>query len=93
MAVDLDQFPLDDPLIKRGSTYMTDTWNNNLATFFESLIGYLSERGIFMPRVTTAQRDEIQSPQGGQLIYNTTLGTAQYFQVNPVTLIGTWISF
>jgi len=87
MANDLDQFPFYDALIKSGSDKMSDIWIGSLSTFFQSLIGYLSQNGIFFPQLTTAQRNEILSPIPGQVIYNTTLNTAQYFKN------GTWTSF
>lgn len=93
MANNFDQFPLEDPLVKAGSLSMSESWIGSMSNFFQNLIGYLTQFGILLPRVTTVQRDEIQAPQGGQMIYNTTLGSAQYFKVDPVTLIGTWTSF
>lgn len=87
MAQDFDQFPLYDPLIKRGTLQMSDIWIGSISTFYMNLIGYLTQNGILMPMLTTVQRDQIQSPQNGQLIYNTTLGTAQYFKA------GAWVSF
>ena len=71
MATDFDQFPTYDPLIKEGTNKMSDDWSSFMAAFYMNLIGYLSQFGIFIPRMTTAQRDTIQSPQEGQLIYNT----------------------
>lgn len=71
MANDFDQFPTYDPLIKSGSNKMSDSWADFLSTFYMNLIGYLTQLGIFIPRVTTAQRDAIQNPQEGQMIYNT----------------------
>jgi hypothetical protein len=52
-----------------------------------NLIGYLTAGGILMPQVTTEQRDALQNVKNGQMIYNTTLGTAQYFKA------GVWTSF
>ncbi len=87
MANNFDQFPLNDPLIKAGSNYMNEEWVKSMSSFFQNLIDYLTQFGILLPHVTTAQRDQIQSPQGGQMIYNTTLLTAQYFKN------GVWTSF
>lgn len=87
MANEFDQFPLYDPIIKPGTNKLSDVWVGSLSTFFENLIGYLGQYGMLMPNVTTAQRDQIQSPRNGQLIYNTTLNSAQYFKN------GTWTSF
>lgn len=87
MANDFDQFPLYDVLIKRDTSQLSDVWLGSISTFYQNLIGYLSAGGIFLPQLTTAQRDAIQSPMNGQMIYNTTLGTAQYFKA------GAWSSF
>lgn len=66
---------------------MSEVWIAAMSAFIETLNGYLSDFGMFMPQLTTAQRDTIQAPVNGQLIYNTTLGSAQYFKT------GTWTSF
>jgi hypothetical protein len=87
MANDLDQFPIYDSLIKKDTDKMSDVWVTNLSTFHQNLTGYLSSYGVFLPSLTTAQRDAIQSPQNGQMIYNTTLNSAQYFKN------GAWSSF
>jgi hypothetical protein len=87
MANDFDQFPVYDDLVKVNTRKMSDIWVDFISTFYMNLIGYLSQNGIFLPPLTTAQRDAIQSPQNGQMIYNTTIGSAQYFKA------GTWTSF
>lgn len=95
MARDFDNFPTYDPLVK-DDVYLSNVWSDFMATFVESLREYLAAVGVFIPRLTTAQRDEIQSPQEGQLIYvsdaNTpaTIRTAQV-QVWLVTAdVGSW---
>jgi hypothetical protein len=87
MATDFDQFPLYDPIIKKGTEKLSDIWVGSISTFYMNLIGYLTQGGILMPQVTTAQRDALQNVQNGQMIYNTTLGSAQYFKA------GVWTSF
>lgn len=87
MANDFDQFPVYDPLIKRGTDKMSDVWRDFIATFYMNLIGYLTQNGVLLPQLTTDQRNAIQSPQNGQMIYNTTIGSAQYFKA------GSWTSF
>lgn len=87
MAIDFDQFPLYDPLIKSGTNKMSDIWVDFMSTFYMNLISYLTQGGILLPQLTTEQRDALQSPQNGQMIYNTTLDSAQYFKA------GTWTSF
>lgn len=73
MAADFDNFPTYDPLIKDESVYMSGIWSDFLATFMQTLQGYLSQNGIFVPRLTTAQRDALRNVMNGQLIYNTSL--------------------
>lgn len=87
MANQIDQLPYYDPLIKSGSLQMGDIWIAAMSALIETLNGYLSEFGMFMPKLTTIQRNSIQSPVDGQLIYNTDLGTAQYLKA------GVWTSF
>lgn len=87
MANDFDQFPLDDLLVKKDSLKMSDVWRDFMSFFYQNLIGYLTQGGILLPQLTTAQRDAIQTPQNGQMIYNTTIGSAQYFKA------GSWTSF
>lgn len=85
MALDFDNFPLYDPLIKsddkgRFTNKMSDIWVSFMATFIQTLTGYLSQNGIFVPRLTTAQRDDLQNVIGGQLIYNTSLEKFQGYE-------------
>ena len=87
MATNFDQFPLYDPLLKKGTDKMSSIWQDFMGTFYMNLIGYLTEGGMLIPQLTTAQRDELQNVQNGQLIYNTTLGSAQYYKA------GVWTSF
>lgn len=68
MARDFDNFPTYDPIIK-NDIYLSNIWSDFMATFVESLQEYLSQNGIFIPRLTLAQRNSIQSPQEGQMIY------------------------
>ena len=89
MAVDFDEFPTGDALVKTDTTFMSDVWITFMSTFFQTLIGYLSQYGIFLPNLTTAQRNTIINPQNGQMIYNTTLNAPQFFQ----TSSGTWRTY
>ena len=82
MAVDFDGFPFYDDLIKKDSTKISDVWRDNLATFLQTLTEYLNQYGIFVPRLTTLQRNDIQAPVNGQIIYNTTLEKFQGFEGN-----------
>lgn len=70
MANNIDQLNYYDPLINNKPDNMSEVWISNLSAFIETLQGYLSQFGMFVPVVTTAQRNTIQSPQEGQMIYN-----------------------
>jgi hypothetical protein len=68
MARHLDNFPTYDPIIK-DSVYLSDVWANFMATFIESLQEYLSAFGDFIPQLTIEERNSIQTPVEGQIIY------------------------
>ncbi len=68
MSRDLDNFPTYDPLVK-DDVYLSNVWSDFMATFVESLREYVSSVGLFIPRLTLEQRNQIQSPQEGQMIY------------------------
>lgn len=68
MARDFDNFPTYDPVIK-DNEYLSNIWSDFMATFVESLRGYLSQNGMFVPSLTTVQRDAILNPVEGQMIY------------------------
>lgn len=87
MANNLDQLPVYDPITKGQSGLLTEVWLESFSYMIQNLAGYLTQGGILLPQVTTAQRDALQNVQNGQMIYNTTLGTAQYFKA------GSWASF
>lgn len=86
MATDFDQWPIYDQLTKNDNK-MSDVWANSMTSFIQNLQLYISSFGFFLPNLTTQQRDSIKSPRKGQMIYNTTLESAQYFKN------GTWSSF
>ncbi len=87
MANDFDEFPLYDHVIKKNQLILSDVWIESLATFYQTLIGYLTQAGIFMPVLTTAQRDDLLSPQNGQMIYNSTIDEFQGYKA------GAWVTF
>lgn len=68
MARDFDNFPTYDIVIK-DEVYLSNLWSDFMATFVESLRGYLSASGLFVPVLTVAQKALIQTPQEGQMIY------------------------
>ena len=84
MAQEFNQFSTLDQVVN-DKGYFTRPWAGDMDTFYQTLIGYLSPYGIFLPQLTVQQRDSIQllasgipfqSPVEGQLIYttNTTVG-------------------
>lgn len=68
MARDFDFFPTYDPLVK-DQVYLSNVWGDFMATFVESLREYLSAHGAFIPKLTKDQKDSIQNPIEGQMIY------------------------
>lgn len=73
----IDQFPYYDPLIKGKDDKMSEVWIAELSAFIETMNGYISPFGFLTPQLSTEQRDSIQSPVNGQIIYNTTLDKFQ----------------
>ena len=68
MARDFDNFPTYDPLVK-DDVYLSNIWSDFIATFVQSLQEYLSSNGMFVPSITLAERNAIQNPVEGQMIY------------------------
>jgi len=96
MANDLDQLPVYDPITKGNSGLLTEVWLGAFSFLLQNLSGYLTQGGILVPQLTTAQRDALQTAlqtgglqgiQNGQMIYNTTTNTFQGYQA------GTWMTF
>ena len=79
MARDFDNFPTYDPVIK-DKIYLSNVWSDFMATFVETLQGYLTQNFILMPRITTNERDALQDVVNGSMIYNTTLEKFQGFE-------------
>lgn len=77
MANNVDQLNYYDPLIRGKQDKMSEVWIANMSAFIQTLQGYLTQFGILAPQITTVQRDSIQSPVNGQIIYNTTLNKFQ----------------
>jgi hypothetical protein len=83
MPNDIDGPPVYDPLT-RDHDYLSDIWMTWFTTFIGTVTDYLSQNGIFIPQLTTTQRDALQSPVDGQIIYNSTVPSFQ------VRLNGAW---
>lgn len=86
MALDFDGPPIYDPITQKSKDYISDIWITWLSTFGQTLAEYLSQNGIFLPLLTTDQRNEITTPQNGQFIYNININAPQFFQSSS----GTW---
>jgi hypothetical protein len=71
MANSIDQLNYYDPLVKPNSLKMSEEWISQMSSFIDVLNGYLTPYGILLPNMTTAERASIQSPEEGQMIYNT----------------------
>lgn len=82
MATDFDDFPIYDPIINGGGRYLSDTWVASFSYFIQSLGGFLSKNGMFVPKLTDDERASIKEPGKGQLIYNTTLNKYQVFDTS-----------
>lgn len=65
----IDQLNYYDPLIRGKDDKMSEVWIANLSSLIQTIQGYLSAFGVFIPPITVKQRDSIQSPQEGQMIY------------------------
>lgn len=87
MAIDFDNFPTYDPLIKEGSVKMSDIWVTAMTTFIQTLTEYLTQYGVSLPPITTSQRDSLHNVKNGTLIYNTTLEKCQKREN------GVWVNF
>jgi len=78
--------PIYDPITDKGDG-MSDTFQLWLGNFVQNLIGYLTQFGIFVPRIDTTTRDRIRTAENGMIIYNTTLNKMQIFEA------GLWKTF
>jgi len=77
MSLDLDQFPLYDPIIGRDGKSLSDIWKSFFATWSQTVSTTITENGLMPPKLTTAQRDALRTPAIGGWIYNTTTNTMQ----------------
>lgn len=87
MSTDIDGLPYYDPIIKNKPDLMSDVWVGSISRLVDTLQTYLSQNGIFLPIMTTEQRDKLLTHQEGQMIYNSTLVAPQIWQS------GAWKTF
>lgn len=81
MANSIDQLNYYDPLLNRESpTKMSEIWIAQLSALIQTLNGYMTPFGMLAPQLTTVQRQSIQSPVNGQIIYNTTTNKFEGFE-------------
>jgi hypothetical protein len=86
LARSFDQPPIYDPITKNGDM-PSDIMQSWLSNFYETLVSYLTSTGIFIPRINTFQRNSINTPQNGMIIYNIDLDAPQIYQS------GVWKTF
>lgn len=55
-----DDFPVYDPIVK--GPYLTPLWQSFVATFYETLISYLTPYGVFLPQLSTTDKSEFRAP-------------------------------
>ena len=80
MARDIDNLPLYDDIIGVDESSLSSIWLDSLASLILTLQEYLTSNGMLVPNLTTAQRNLIQTPVNGQMIYNTTSNKFQGFE-------------
>ena len=81
--IGIDVPPVYDNLIQGKDERMSDIWIAWISIFTQLMSGYITQTGFNVPNLTSSQRDSIQSPNNGQLIYNVTLNVLQFYQVLP----------
>ncbi len=86
MARNIDNLPIYDPIIK-DKMYLSNEWASFLASFIETLQEYLSQNGMFVPVMTQAERDLIQEPVNGQMLFVSDLSELQIWKSNAWTVI------
>jgi len=86
--IDFDTPPVFNAIVK-STGQPSDEWISWFDTFYQTLVSYLTSSGIFLPRLTTVQRNALQNPVNGQMIFNLTDDSAQYYKQSSTS----WISF
>lgn len=108
MARDFDNFPIYDPIIKNGTYSLSNVWIDFFSTFMQSLQGYLSQNGIFLPQLTQNEINALPIPTvgkplgnfintSGQMVFDTTNNVPRVFvialDVNGLVTSASWKTF
>lgn len=80
MANNFDEFPLYEPIVPRGTDTLSPVWQSFLSTHNQNLNDYLSQSGVKLPKLTQSQINSIQSPELGQIVFNSDSGKAQVYE-------------
>ncbi len=96
--LDFDSPPLYDGILNTHNLYFSDIWIGYWTNFIQTLISYLTQFGIFLPQLTTAERNSITTPVEGQLIYNidATVGPPRTAEIQVWQVkagVGAWRTF
>src|SRR5262245_3180625 len=89
---DIYEPPTGDAMVK-SNFKIGDAWSLWITTIWQTFTAFLTAYGCMIPQLTTAQRDEIQAPVGGQMIYNMDLNLPQIFVYTNGTVEGEWKTF
>jgi hypothetical protein len=81
--IDFDSPPLYDAILNPlNRNTWSSIWIGYWSSFYQTLISYLSQNGIFLPQLTTDERDllDVDTLVNGQMIYNITTNAPQFWQ-------------
>lgn len=73
---DFNSPPVNDKIIDVNSK-LSPPWEDWFTFNWQNLVTFLSSSGVFLPQLTTVQRNAITPLTNGQMIYNTTLDAPQ----------------
>lgn len=78
MAISLDLPPINDAVTDENGQ-LTGVWRDWFSTHIGTLITYITQYGIQLPPVTTAESTSLLNPTEGLVIQNTTTGEPQVY--------------
>jgi len=72
--------PIYDPIANSNGD-LSPIWMSWISAFYETLVSFLTEVGIYIPEITEAERDTIVAPvlRQGLMIINTDLDLPQIY--------------